>query len=105
MSDILNQSMLSSFKKKIGSSAFHTIETMIQEELQNSKINIVYNAEYLLYLFEIAILKNCEIEGKAIPKIIASMGNPYTPAIDFQQLQSIHQNSIQLMISYFNNHS
>lgn len=96
----MNKYILESFKEKYGHNVFNKIKESIKNEVKNSKLSIVIDDNYLLYIFEIAILEKCEVEDDKIVNIIKRMGNEYIPEISLSEIQKIHIDSIKLIKSY-----
>ena len=92
--------ILDSFKEKYGDNTFKDIKEIIKKEIKDSIYAINIDDNYLLYIFEIAILEKCDVESEKIATIIKRMGNRYVPQIDFRELQEIHKNSISLIKKY-----
>lgn len=93
--------ILDSFRKKYGEKTFNDIKSSIENDLKNYKYTITVDNEYLLYIFEIAILENCDVENSKIAAVIRGMGNSYIPQINIDEQQKIHRNSINLIRKYF----
>lgn len=89
--------IIDSFIKRHGKPIFNDIKTMIQNEIEHSKANIIFDDDYLSYIFEIATYEYCGIEEKKIPTFINRMGNKYVPNISFEDLKCIHKKSIKLI--------
>lgn len=96
--------ILESFKEKYGDNTYEQIKEKIKNEIKGSKYSIIIDDEYILYIFEICILEECDIEEEKIIKIIRRMGNKYILPISISELQKIHKDSISLIKSYLKNY-
>lgn len=92
--------ILSSFKKIYGEETIDDIIRRMQNELIDSGYSITVDKDYLLYILEIAILENCDVDDTKIETVINRMGNRYIPKTDFKDILIIHKNSINLIKKY-----
>lgn len=92
--------IIDSFIKRHGKAIFNNIKTMIQNEIEYSKSNIIFDDEYLSYIFEIATYEYCGIETEKIPSFISRMGNKYIPNIPYSKISTTHKNSINTIKNY-----
>lgn len=95
--------ILEAFKQKYGDNTFNQIVEKIKKEIKVSDDSFNIHDDYILYIFEICILEECDIEEEKIKRIIKGMGNKYTPPIDISELQKIHRDSIKLIKGYLKN--
>ncbi len=92
--------ILESFKEKYGYNTFNEIREKIENEIKSSKYSIIIDDDYILYIFEVCILEECDVEEEKIAKIIMLMGNKYSPPISLSELKRIHKNSIIVIKGY-----
>lgn len=95
--------ILNSFKERYGDNSFRQIKEKIESEIKDSKYSIIIDDEYIIYIFEICILEECDVEEEKIIKIIRRMGNKYILPISIGELQKIHKESINLIKAYLKN--
>lgn len=95
--------ILEAFKEKYGDKTFIEITEKIENEIKISNNSFSIDDEYILYIFEICILEECDIEVEKIAKVIKRMGNKYIPPIEFGEIHKIHKNSINLIKGYLKN--
>lgn len=97
------QEYIKYFIKNHGIELFNNIKSIIEKEMENNKYLDNLDANYLNYIFQIAVLEYSNVGVKKIPLFISRMGNNYMPSIPYKNLRIVHKNSINLIKKYLQN--
>lgn len=95
--------IVDSFIKNHGKDAYINIAKKIKQELDNSNLNIIFDDNYINYIFEYATYLYCGIDNDKINLIIDKMGNCKIPNINNLNITNTHKSSLDLIINLFKN--